>query len=211
MAHSEFGTRLEVVTLGNPQEASEGEATDGLDAFHSEVVTDLPAPARSSSPGISEPPLVWLTEAIPDAQGNRINSRFAVRGWVVAVLAVVAVVEAPFAALWFHRQTAAPASHGTVYVESDPSGSEVLVDGRVVGRTPARLLIPRGQTALEFRHAGLVRTLPLTVVPEEVLRLRVELPADAGQSARLQSSGALDTAANLTVPQGSASAGNNQP
>jgi hypothetical protein len=100
----------------------------------------------------------------------------------VFLLAAVAVAEAPFVALWVESRAMVTASHGTVYVETDPSGAEVLVNGKVAGRTPARLLIPRGKADIELRRAGTVRALPLTIVPEEVVRLRVELPTNSGGS-----------------------------
>jgi hypothetical protein len=86
--------------------------------------------------------------------------------------------------MWILDRATPTRTNGTVYVETEPSGAEVWIDGETAGRTPARLSIPRGAAEIQLRHAGSVRVLPLTVVPEEVVRLRVDLPS-AGESVAL--------------------------
>ena len=73
------------------------------------------------------------------------------------------------------RRMRRTAAYGTVYVETEPAGMEVWVNGSAAGRTPTQLSIPIGAAEIQLRHADRVRTLPLTIAPEEVLRLRVEL------------------------------------
>ncbi|NOT25432.1 MAG: PEGA domain-containing protein [Acidobacteria bacterium] len=104
------------------------------------------------------------------------------RTWMTILLCAIALTEAPFVAMWLFQDradvnVAAASNVGTVYVESDPSGLEVMVNGRVAGHTPARLSLPRGTVELQLRHAGSVRVLPLVVNPDETMRLRVEFPA----------------------------------
>jgi hypothetical protein len=106
--------------------------------------------------------------------------------WIAILLAAVAIAEAPFVAMWIWDRPAgagnaatatanAQAAYGTVYVETEPAGMEVWVNGRAAGRTPTQLSIPIGAAEIQLRHADRVRTLPLTIAPGEVVRLRVAL------------------------------------
>jgi hypothetical protein len=101
---------------------------------------------------------------------------------VTILLCVIAIAEAPFVAMWMFQGAAAVSGAGagnvgTVFVESEPPGLEVLVNGATAGHTPARLSLPRGAVELQLRHAGSLRVLPLVVNPDETLRLRVEFAA----------------------------------
>ena len=160
------------------------DATDALAAFHSE--TDWPQEVPVSPSRASYPVAVWTRTpavsmfAFPDQHRST-------RSWVVLLLAVVAIAEAPFAAMWIHDRAATTPSNGTVYVETEPSEAEIWINGETAGRTPARLSIPRGAAEITLRHAGSVRVLPLTVVPAEIVRLRVDLPS-AGESVVLPGS-----------------------
>ena len=160
------------------------DATDALAAFHSEA--DWPQEAPVSPPRASRPVAV-LTRSAAVSLPARLDQQRAPSRWVVFLLAAVAIAEAPFAAMWIQDRTATTRSNGTVYVETEPSGAEVWINGETAGRTPTRLSIPRGAAEIQLRHAGSVRVLPLTVVPEEIVRLRVDLPS-AGQSVALPGS-----------------------
>lgn len=148
--------------------------TDALAAFHSE--TDLPQDVPVSPSRASRPVAVAASSAAVSMPA-RSNQLRLPRSWALFLLGAVAIAEAPFAAMWVHDRATTIRSTGTVYVETEPAGAEVWVNGEAAGHTPAQLSIPRGAAEIELRHAGGVRVLPLTVVPEEIVRLRLDLPS----------------------------------
>jgi hypothetical protein len=86
------------------------------------------------------------------------------------------IVQVPFTAHWILSwKPVATATTGTVHIETEPVGAEAFVNGKPVGRTPARVSVPPGSGEVELRYAGGSRTLPLTVAAGETIRLRVEL------------------------------------
>jgi hypothetical protein len=180
-----------VVGLGDAGGIDTLDATDALAAFHSEA--DWPEEGPVTAPRSAQP-----AGALSRAGAVSLPARTETtsRAWVAILFAAVALAEAPFVAMWIQSRAAVPGTtaaveavaYGTVYVETEPSGVEVWVNGGAAGRTPARLSIPRGAAEIQLRHADHVRTVPLTIVPEEVVRLRVELPVSAEESVELSDS-----------------------
>jgi hypothetical protein len=161
-------------------ESAEGagglDAEDGLEAFHSEAdwSESTSAPKHGAGPAAAAP---RAGLSFPVRQPR------APRAWITVLVLAIAIAEAPFVAMWVFRDGAAVSGAGagnlgTVFVESEPSGLEVLVNGTIAGHTPARLSLPRGAVELQLRHAGSARVLPLVVNPDETLRLRVVFPAN---------------------------------
>jgi len=74
---------------------------------------------------------------------------------------------------------APPETLNPVAVDSDPSGAEIVMDGAIVGRTPAELPRPdRGERVLELRLAGYARELvKLTASTPDMLRITLKRPA----------------------------------
>lgn len=182
---------------------------DALAAFDSEADWPKEAPVRApQSEGAVDVPTGSVATQ-PQAQSNRHRLY---NKWVVWTLALVAAAQTPFVAMWVGSQTAPPPTHGTVWVETEPSGAEIRVNGKAGGRTPARLSIPRGAAAIELRRAGRVKIVPLAITAKETVRLRVELAADIGRAAatprgivrvpteRSNASPALDLAVDHTMP-----------
>jgi len=173
----------QVIHLGGAGKGKPLDSTDALAAFHSEA--DLPQDVPVSAPRTT-PPTTHSSKAAGVSFPARIDTHSSPFAWIAILLAAVAIAEAPFVAMWIWDRPAradnaaeaanAPAAYGTVYVETDPAGIEVWVNGRAAGRTPTQLSIPIGTAEIQLRHEGRVRTMPLTIVSEEVLRLRVELP-----------------------------------
>ena len=170
-----------VVNLQSAERGGGFDTENALEAFHSEADwpeephAPKPAPVtQATNPAVALPRAVGIS--LPVRQEPR-----APRAWLTILLCAIALTEAPFVAMWlFHDHAAVPSttvsSMGIVYVESEPSGLEVLVNGAVAGRTPARLSLPRGAVELQLRYQGSVRVLPLVVNPDETMRLRVEFP-----------------------------------
>jgi hypothetical protein len=85
---------------------------------------------------------------------------------LIAAMAVIAVVGYSMAS-----------SLGTVIVDSKPAGAKVVVQGRVVGSTPARLQLPADQKVrIKLQKPG-YKDKVFTVVPstEKARRARVTL------------------------------------
>lgn len=72
--------------------------------------------------------------------------------------------------------TATPPPTGVLFVESNPKGAQVLVNGRVVGNTPLNATLNPGSYTLELRHSGFspFRTR-VTVQAGRTTRLSVNL------------------------------------
>jgi len=65
--------------------------------------------------------------------------------------------------LWFAR----PAPRGDLVVTSTQDGLEVLVDGSLVGKTPATVAVAPGRRTVELRGFGASQTLPVEVIAGE--------------------------------------------
>jgi hypothetical protein len=76
----------------------------------------------------------------------------------VLVLGVVGMTAGP--KYWTRT---APAAPGTLVVNSIPPGSEVIVDGRLEGTTPATLTLDPGEHKLEVRRRGATRHLTVNL------------------------------------------------
>jgi hypothetical protein len=76
------------------------------------------------------------------------------------------------------RYFGAPAerpSTGTLAINTNPPGAQVVVDGEPRGATPVNLTLKSGAHAVELRGAGDPRTLSLTVAPGAVVSQYIEL------------------------------------
>ena len=166
-------TGLRIVNLESSG-AGALDLADPLAEFHSEAEPARVAPMATPR-GVPSRVAVSLP---PSPQPSTWSSRR-----LVWLLAAVVIIEAPFVVMWTRGHLAGSVDTGTVYVETDPVGAEVWLDGQVRGVTPTRLSMPRGAATLVLRHEGAVRTGPLTVVPAEVVRLQADLPKTPADSA----------------------------
>jgi hypothetical protein len=71
--------------------------------------------------------------------------------------------------------SAASVATGTLTVDSNPSGAEVVVDGVMRGTTPLRLALPAGQRVLELGNGTAKRFVPLLIEPNAVTSHYFEL------------------------------------
>jgi hypothetical protein len=78
-----------------------------------------------------------------------------------AIVAVVLTIGATGRAYWL-RTSSAP-KVGTAILESLPSGSQVLVDGQVMGLTPLTATLPTGTHRVDFKYRGKARTIDIVV------------------------------------------------
>jgi PEGA domain len=78
-----------------------------------------------------------------------------------AAVAVVVTIGASGRAYWL-KSSSAP-KVGTAILESLPSGSQVLVDGQVMGLTPLTATLPTGTHRVDFKYRGKARTIDVVV------------------------------------------------
>jgi hypothetical protein len=130
-------------------------------------------PVELDSPRLAATPLSWLQR----------------RGVVVALAALVAI-QAPFHAYWGLRSAGVVgAATGTLAIETDPAGLDVIVDGRAVGRSPIELALPEGMRSVVLKQGALSRTVAVKVTRGETVRHRFEFvapPAPLAASGTLQ-------------------------
>ncbi|MBX3273468.1 MAG: serine/threonine protein kinase [Sandaracinaceae bacterium] len=135
------------------------------------------APWRATSPGpaaLAEPPPepAAAVEVEPPAPAPE-----EVAPEVEEPAAEALVAEAP-ARRRASRRAALAGGAGTVNVATSGGWAEVYLDGRRLGTTPGRFVVPAGRHTLVVRpHGGTeVRRVPVEVAAGETARVRVELP-----------------------------------
>jgi hypothetical protein len=90
-------------------------------------------------------------------------SRLGVRAAALFVIATLLGASVAGGRLLWTRYASTPRV-GTVVFESVPGDAEVLIDGKVAGRTPLQRDLPVGRHAIEFRRQRATRTMNVEVV-----------------------------------------------
>lgn len=103
--------------------------------------------------------------------------------WVGAALVLVALASAGTVAA--RRYFNEPAV-GTLVVDTNPRGVEVVVDGERRGATPLNIELPAGNHTLEIATADGTRTIPVTIPEGGQVAQFVELPKTAPTEGQLQ-------------------------
>jgi hypothetical protein len=124
------------------------------------AVTSAPPPPRQEP----EPDIPALSRAtFPLGPATAVATSPTWRRMVIAA-GLVGLLAGGVALNHFMRPAVVAASEmGTVIVDTDPAGVQILIDGTEQGRTPARLTVPAGDHILELRGAGAPRLLPIKV------------------------------------------------
>ena len=105
------------------------------------------------------------------------------RRWVAVALAALVAIQAPFLAYWGLRSAGVVgAATGTLAIETDPAGLDVIIDGRAVGRSPIELTLPEGMRSVVLKQGTLSRTVAVKVTRGETVRHRFEFVAAAAPS-----------------------------
>ena len=107
--------------------------------------------------------------------------------WIVAGIAVLAATSVGLYAAR-HRLTPAPppVETGTMSVNTDPPGAEVLVDGTTRGWSPLRLALTPGAHTLLVRGAKESRTIPIHITAGAEVSQYLELPKAGSGFGQLQ-------------------------
>jgi hypothetical protein len=124
-------------------------------------------PVELGTPRPSTSPVSWLQ-----------------RRWVAVALAALVAIQAPILAYWALRSAGVVgAATGTLAIETDPAGLDVIVDGRAVGRSPIELALPEGMRSVVLKQGALSRTVAVTVTRGETVRHRFEFVAPVAPAA----------------------------
>jgi hypothetical protein len=76
------------------------------------------------------------------------------------------------------RHVMAPPPVGTLAVNSNPAGAQVIIDGDAKGTTPITLTLPPGEHVLALRADGQTRTIPVTITSGGQVAQFIELPTN---------------------------------
>jgi PEGA domain len=106
---------------------------------------------------------------------------------IAAVVAGVVVLGGGvFASKFFGRANSSPSSSsGTLVVQSNPAGVQVVVDGIERGLTPSKLSVAPGAHILELRGRGVPRVIPINVAAGSEVSQYLEF-ADTPSTGQLQ-------------------------
>jgi hypothetical protein len=145
--------------------------------------------ARHESPDPFEafPPIVPLS--IPPEAEQQPRRRKLPHNWKPLAAAAIVLVLAGggwFATQYFTSPAPIGASVGTLNVDSNPPGAQVVVDGEVRGTTPVNLTLKAGAHTLELRGAGEPRVIPLMVAAGSQVSQYIELPKSGPSPGQLQ-------------------------
>jgi hypothetical protein len=145
--------------------------------------------ARHESPDPFEafPPIVPLS--IPPEAEQPPRRRKLPHNWKPLAAAAIVLVLAGggwFATQYFTSPAPIGASVGTLNVDSNPPGAQVVVDGEVRGTTPVNLTLKAGAHTLELRGAGEPRVIPLMVAAGSQVSQYIELPKSGPSPGQLQ-------------------------
>jgi len=111
----------------------------------------------------------------------------------VAVVALVCLLAAgAITGLWMRASSiAAKPMTGSLRVESDPLGADVLIDGTAHGKTPLTLALAVGQHQLVVQQGGKMQQLAVTIERETATVHHISWPADLDGDRRGMTVGSL--------------------
>ena len=107
------------------------------------------------------------------------------RSWIAAAVAVFAVA-ALLAWPRYLTSSATAASTGTLVVDTNPPGAQVIVDNVPRGRAPLNLSLQPGSHSIVVRGEGEPRTIPVTIVAGATSSQYLELPKTSVTTGTLQ-------------------------
>jgi hypothetical protein len=151
----------------------------------SPVVSSEPPTVPSGSPTMFSEPSP--EEYAPSAEAEDYESspeeeeaasdRRSWRGRVIA--AAVVLIALGTGGAYAARRVMAPPPTGTLAVNSNPAGAQVVIDGAPKGTTPITLDLAPGEHVLVLSADGQARTIPLTIAAGGQVSQFIELPKAA--------------------------------
>ena len=106
------------------------------------------------------------------------------RSWIAAAVAVFAV--AALLAWPRYLTSATAASTGTLVVDTNPPGAQVIVDNVPRGQAPLNLSLQPGSHSIVVRGEGEPRTIPVTIVAGATSSHYLDLPKASATAGTLQ-------------------------
>jgi len=148
------------------------------DPAPSPMATPEPSAVVTESRTLFSEPSPEDPEPFPQEEQEQFASdRPAWRGRAIAA-AVVLVALGTGGAL-AARKAMAPPPTGTLAVNSNPAGAQVIIDGNPKGATPLTLDLPPGDHVMVLSADGQSRTIPLTIAAGGQVSQFIELPTIA--------------------------------
>jgi hypothetical protein len=148
---------------------------------HAEIENESVADRGEEEPDEEEPDEEELIDEI-DAE----RPRFRGRAWLAASLVLTAMAGVLFAGERYFSPSAVRIGTGTLAVNTNPPGAQVIVDNQLRGQTPLSLSLAPGPHNLVVRGDGEPRMIPVTIVAGQTSAEHVELPRAAATAGLLQ-------------------------
>lgn len=153
------------------QPAIDGELSSRLDVFPSEAESPkLPVPTkRPVEPLLREEALIRT-----DAPQAPSEPRGRVAGFSIFVLAVAMAMAG---VVWLGMPSLGP-GQGSLRIETDAAGADVLLDGTYRGKTPLLLSLTAGEHTLVVQQGSARRSVPVSVTARETVVHHISLPSE---------------------------------
>jgi hypothetical protein len=100
-----------------------------------------------------------------------------IRAWIPRLVTAGIVIALGAAGLNYWPRLRSALTMGAVVLETTPPGSQVFIDGALVGTTPMTAQLPAGPHTVEFRDSNRSRTMEVVVVARDQLVQRVDWTA----------------------------------
>ena len=161
---------LDIAIAARARQRAEIVAPPPMPATQGPAVRDM-APGRAGTVRVAKPPLM---RTIASRAGAFYEPLFHWLRRLAVAAAVLAIVGGAgwaartylpaFSAMWSKLPTLpATPKTGTAVIESVPAGSQVLVDGKMVGNTPLKTELAAGRHIIEFRRLKATRKMEIDV------------------------------------------------
>jgi hypothetical protein len=153
-----------------------------LKSESSKVASEWPAIGSERPALITEDRAMWpgaATTTLPDPSDDASEASPEGRSWRGRLIAAAVVLIAlGTGGTLAARKIMAPPPVGTLAVNSNPAGAQVIIDGEPKGRTPITLALPPGEHILALSADGQTRTIPVTIASGGQVAQFIELPTN---------------------------------
>lgn len=133
-----------------------------------------------------QPPHDVAEEAVADLLDTSESPRRTGRLIAAAVVLIALASGGAFTARRYFQPAPMRTTTGTLVVNTDVPGAQVLIDGQSRGATPLTLTLNPGPHTLELRGGGAPRTIPVTIVAGAEVSQYIELPKTRSEGGQLQ-------------------------
>lgn len=152
---------------------------------------EAPIPVKVEAPApiplkIETPPRKADAKEADDDMPHVMESPRRTGRLVAAAVVLIALASGgAFAARRYFQPAAVRTTTGTLVVNTDVPGAQVVIDGQPRGATPLTLTLNPGPHGLELRGSGAPRTLQVTIVAGAEVSQYIELPKTKSEGGQL--------------------------